>query len=175
MDLRRLRVGEWLVGVAGLALLIALFLPWYEGGVEGTYFTRDIGADRGWTMYAPLAAAGGSLTGWQSLGALDVILALLALAAIAVPVVTATHRVPALPLAFESLLTLAAFVATLLVLFRVLNLPDWADGRDWGLWLAFASTLGIFASGLVAMRDERRAPSARALEKLPAPRPEGGT
>ena len=51
MDLRRLRAGEWIAGVAGLVLLVALFLPWY--GDEA-----------------------GSRTGWQSLGALDVVLAI---------------------------------------------------------------------------------------------------
>jgi MFS family permease len=164
MDLRRLRVGEYMVGAAGLALLIALFLPWYSG---------DAAAD--------------TLSGWRSLGALDVILALVALAAIAVPLVTAAQRVPALPLAIESLVTLVAFVATLLVLFRVLNLPDWANGREWGLWLAFASTLGILVGGLIAIRDERRSPAGRhtdaagvplaaprEIEAHRAPRAEGG-
>jgi hypothetical protein len=151
MDLRRLRPGEWLLGGCGLLLLVTLFLPWYGEG-------------------------DGSATGWQSLGALDVILAFVGLAAIAVPVVTASYRVPAVPLAYESLLALVALVAALLVLFRVLNLPDWADGREWGLWVAFAATIGVFGSGLVAMRDER-VPLARRteVESHPAPRPEGGT
>ncbi|HEV7846177.1 MAG TPA: hypothetical protein VGO83_07985 [Thermoleophilaceae bacterium] len=179
MDLRRLRVGEYMLGAAGLALLVALFLPWYRGGAASAGMT-------GWTAYAPSLAAD-TFSGWRSLGALDVILALVALAAISVPLVTAAHRVPALPLAIETLVTLVAFVATLLVLFRVLNLPDWATGREWGLWLAFASTLGIFVSGLIAMRDERRSAGGRhtdaagvpldaprEIEAHPAPRPEGG-
>ena len=64
MDLRRLRAGEWIAGISGLVLLVALFLPWY-------------GDDAG------------SRTGWESLGALDVVLALVALSALAIPVVTA--------------------------------------------------------------------------------------
>ena len=68
MDLRRLRSGEWIAGVSGLVLLVALFLPWYSDD-------------------------GGSRTGWQSLGALDVVLAVVALAAIAIPIVTALERV----------------------------------------------------------------------------------
>jgi hypothetical protein len=162
MDLRRLRAGEWLAGFSGLVLLVALFLPWY-------------GDDAG------------SRTGWESLGALDVVLAVVALSALAIPVVTALQRVPAVPLAHESLTSLVAWLAVLLVLIRVLNMPDWADGREWGLWVALAATVGVAAGTLLAMRDERltRAgrhtdltgvpvPHPREVETLSPPRPEAG-
>ena len=156
MDLRRLRAGEWIVGAAGLVLLVSLFLSWYDGQ-----------------------------TGWESLGILDVILALVALDALAIPIVTAAYRVPALPLAHQSLTTLIAAVAVLLVLGRVLNIPDWASGREGGLWLGLGAPLGVLAGGLIAMRDERRTPPGEhtdltgvpvagppEIETLPAPRPE---
>jgi hypothetical protein len=159
MDLRRLRAGEWVMGGSGLLLLIALFLPWYEG-----------------------------LSGWEAFTVLDLILALLALAALSVPLVTAWHRVPALPLALESLTVLFAVVGLLLVVVRVLNLPGDAHGREWGLWLALAAVLAILTAGLAAMRDERRSPDGRhtdltgvpvaaprEIETLPAPRPEAGS
>ena len=161
MDLRRLRVGEWIVGACGVLLLVALFLPWYGEP---------------------------SSTGWESFSVLDLILALLAIAAISVPVVTATHRVPALPLALESLTALFGLLVLLLVLIRVLNLPGEADGREIGLWLGLAATIGIFGGALVGMRDERRSPRGRhtdltgvpvssqpEIETLPAPRPGAGS
>jgi hypothetical protein len=160
MDLRRLRAGEWIAGLSGLVVLVSLFLPWY--GDEA-----------------------GSRSGWESLGALDLILAVLALAALAIPVVTAVHRVPAVPLAHESLVTLVAAPVWLFVVFRVLNLPDWAAGREWGLWAALLGTLGILVGALIAMRDERLTregrhtdltgvpvSAPREIETLPAPRPE---
>jgi hypothetical protein len=159
MDLRRLRAGEWIVGASGVALLVSLFAPWYAGQ-----------------------------TGWESLGVLDLVLVLIALAAISIPVITAAYRVPALPLALQSLLTLVGIGVLLAVIFRVLNLPDELHGRDWGLWLALAATLGVVVGGLIAMRDERLSPkrrdtdltgvpvaSPREVEQLPAPRPEGGS
>jgi hypothetical protein len=162
MDLRRLRAGEWTAGVSGLVLLVSLFLPWY-------------------------ADEAGSRTGWQSLGALDVVLALVALAALATPVVTATQRVPAIPLALQSLTTLVGLLALALVLIRVANMPDWASEREWGLWVALGATLGIVVGGLIAMRDERLTredrhtdltgvpvAAQREIETLPAPHPEGG-
>jgi hypothetical protein len=135
---------------------VALFLPWYEG-----------------------------LTGWEAFTLLDLILALLALAALSVPVVTAWQRVPALPLALESLTALFAIVALLLVLIRVLNMPGDAHGREWGLWVALAAVLGIVTAALIAMRDERRPPAGRhtdltgvpvaappEIETIAAPHPE---
>jgi hypothetical protein len=155
MDLRRLRVGEWIVGASGVLLVVSLFLPWY---------------------------ADPSKTAWEAFTVLDVLFALLALAAIAVPIITATHRVPAVPLATESLTALFGLIGLVLVLIRVLNLPGEASGRDIGLWLGFAATLGIFAGGMVGIRDERRAPPGRhtdlsgvpvsaepEVETLPAP------
>ena len=160
MDLRRLRVGEWIVGACGVLMLVALFAPWYGD---------------------PSSSA------WEAFTILDVILALLALAAVSVPLVTATHRVPAVPLALESLTALFGSIGVVLLLIRVLNLPDDLHGREWGLWLGIVAVLGIVAGGLVAMRDERRSPggrhtdpsgvpvsSPREIESLPAPRPEAG-
>jgi len=162
MDLRRLRVGEWVAGISGLVLLVALFLAWYGDGAD-------------------------SRTGWQSLGALDVVLASVALAALAIPFVTAVQRVAAVPLAHQSLTVLVGLVALVCVVFRVLNMPDWAAEREWGLWVALAGTLGIVVGSLIAIRDERlthggrhtaltSVPVAaqREIETLRAPRSEGG-
>jgi len=160
MDLRRLRAGEWIAGISGLVLLVALFLPWY-------------------------ADDAGSRTGWESLGALDVVLAVVALSALAIPIVTAFHRVPAVPLAHQSLTVLGGGLAVVLVLIRVLNMPDWAVGREGGLWVALAATVGVVAGGLLAMRDERLTREGRhtdltgvpvaqrrEVETLAPPRPE---
>ncbi|HEU0024676.1 MAG TPA: hypothetical protein VFQ12_08600 [Thermoleophilaceae bacterium] len=126
MDLRRLRTGEYLLALAGVVLVVSLFLSWYE-----------------------------ELTGWEALGAVDVILALLAACALSVAVVTAVQRVAAVPIALDAIATLAGLVALVLVLLRVIDLPDGATGREVGLWLALAAAAGIVVGGALAMRDER--------------------
>lgn len=161
MDLRRLRAGEVLLAAAGTLLLVSLFLPWYEG------------------------ASAETLSGFESLTVVDLLLALTALSAIAIVPITASQRVPAVPIALEALLTIAGMLATVLVLIRVANLPGDAASRDLGLWPALAGALGIVVGGFVAMRDERRSPGGRhvdlsgrpvpppaELETLPAPRPD---
>jgi hypothetical protein len=95
--------------------------------------------------------------------------------------------VPAVPLAIESLTALFGSIGVLLVVIRVLNLPDDLHGREWGLWLGLVAALGIAGGALVAMRDERRSAggrhtdlsgvpvgSPREIESLPAPSPEAG-
>lgn len=161
MDLRRLRAGEWITAVSGAVLFASLFLPWYGAG----------------------AAGGGSQTGWESLAALDIVLALIASSGVVLLVVTATQRVPAVPIALSVFVTLAGMLAVVLVLIRVLALPEGADGREWGLWPALAGALGIVAGGVAAMRDERPSPAGRhtdltgrpvaappEIETIPAPR-----
>jgi hypothetical protein len=151
MDLRRPRAGEWVAALCGLALLVSLWLPWYSGS----------------------SAAVSSLSGWEWLAALDVPLALIAATAVALLIVTAVQDVPAVPIAFSVFVTLAGMLGVVLVLIRVVSLPETADGRDWGLWLALASSVGIVAGGLIAMRDERLSAPGRHtdLTGRPAPPP----
>jgi hypothetical protein len=152
MDLRRLRAGEWITAGSGIVLLVSLFLPWYGGS----------------------AAAGASdASGWESLAVLDIVLALIAAAAVALLVITATQRLPAVPLTVNTFVALAGLLAIVLVLVRVVDLPDDAGAREWGLWTGLAGALGIAAGALVAMRDERLSPSGRHtdLSGRPAPPP----
>ena len=89
--------------------------------------------------------------------------------AISVTVATTVMRVAAVPIALDAIATLFGLVALVLVLIRVLDLPDGAAGREAGLWVALAGAAGIF----VARRplDARRAPVAR---RAATPTPPGG-
>jgi hypothetical protein len=144
MDPRRLRAGEVVVGLGGAALLASLFLQWYSSS---------------------------RLTGFEALGVADVLLVSIALTALAVPLVTAAQRVPAVPIAMDALVSLAGLLATLMVLFRVANLPGGATGRDVGLWLALGAALAIVGGGFVAMRDERLSKPGRSTDLSGRPAP----
>jgi len=143
MDLRRLRAGEWVAAASGVALLVSLFLPWY--GPE-------------------------SRTGWESLAAIDVLLAFVAASGVLLAIAAATHAVPAVPIALSALITFAGLFGVALVLFRVLDIPDGATGREWALWLGLAGAVGIVAGAVIAMREERSIDAAPVkIESLPAP------
>ena len=159
MDLRRLRAGEWIAAASGAALLVSLFVPWY-GAAEDT------------------------LSAWESLAALDVLLAFVAAAGVLLAIVTAAQGAPAVPIALSAFVTFAGLFGVVLVLIRLLDVPGDALGREWGPWLALAGAAGTVAGGAVAMRDERLSPPGRhtdltgrptaappELDTIPAPRP----
>src|SRR3954447_12748472 len=165
MNLRRLRVGEWLAAVSGVALLVSLFLPWYGADVCITPY-RDL--IQGRTFYCSNATA----TGWESLSAIDILLALVAAFAVLLAIVTATQAVPAVPIAVSALVSLAGLFGLILVLLRAVDIPDGAGSREWGLWLALAATIGIIAGAMLAMRKESLPGAAPVyIEAIPAPRP----
>jgi hypothetical protein len=160
MDLRRLRAGEWVAALSGAALLVSLFLPWYGTGEQDT-------------------------TAWEALAAIDIVLAFVGVLGVALLLVTATQRVPAVAIALSAFVTLAGLVGLILVLVRLADLPGAADGREWGIWLGLAGAIGIVAGGALAMRDERVSPAGRhtdltgrpsspppEIEPMAAPRPE---
>jgi hypothetical protein len=157
MDLRRLRAGEWIAALSGVALLLSLFLPWYGDGASG----------------------------WEALAVIDIALALVAAFAVGLFLITASQPVPAVPIALSAVVTLAGLIGLVLVLIRLAFLPGAAEGREWGLWLGLAGAIGIAAGGWLAVRDERASPLGRhtdltgrpvppppETEPLPAPRPE---
>ena len=187
MDLRRLRAGEWVAAASGVVLIVSLFLPWYEG-TFGVSFGRSRPEDP-------------DFTAWEAFSVLDVVFALAGLLGIAVLVVTATQRTPALPVAVEALLTLVGLAVTALALYRLISIPDVAafspDGRyrgeffpeqerRIGPWLALVGALGLTAGSLLAARDERLSrpgettdttgrpvPPPPEIEPLPPPGPAG--
>ena len=178
------------MGVSGVLLLVALFLPWYEIG-QGT-------------VVGPPDALDAHASAWDAFTVLDVLLALGALAAIAAVIVTAAYATPAVPLSLEALVTLFGLLLLVLVVFRLADPPDVSFlestaspaarehveelDRAVGAWLGLVAVVGIVAGGLIAIRDERRSPAGRhtdlsgvpvdspaEIETLPAPRPEAGS
>ena len=151
MDVRRVRTWDWLTGLAGVVLLVSLFLPWYSAGGE-------------------------SATGWQSFTVIDVILALAGLGAVALLLATATQRTAAIPQAVSSSLAPLLLVAVVLAVIRLLDLPGGADAREAGVWIGTVATLALFAFDAKSMRDKRFPAVMRPtlnIDTIPTPAPDG--
>jgi uncharacterized membrane protein len=118
MDLRRLRVGEWIAGAGGVLLIVALLLPWYE---------RDT---------APVS-------GYEALTVIDVLLTLLALLALAVPVLQTTQDAPNKPVGAAVLSVVFGALGVLLVLFRLIDAPADDLAVRPGAWVALIATATI--------------------------------
>jgi carbon starvation protein CstA len=145
MRIGRLRDGEWIAGVGGLALLASLFLGWYSGA-----------------------------SAWQAFSVLDVVLALLALVPLALVVLQATRESPSLPVAFSVLTTLAGALATLLILYRILNQPGPNDrvAVELGAWIGLAAAAIAAVGGWRSLREEEiPGLPLPPVEELPVPAP----
>jgi uncharacterized membrane protein len=131
MDLRRLRPAEWLLTAAAVALVVALFLPWYA--VEGL-----------------------ESTGWRAFTVVDVILTLCAIVAVVAVVLQGTQRSPALPVVSSVAATWTGILATVLVVVKLLDPPlDGSVSLRAGAWVGLGATVALVLGGWWAMRDER--------------------
>ena len=150
MDLRRLRHGEWIAGVSGAALLVALFLDWYSAA------------------YRPAANA------WETFSVTDVLLAITALFGLALAIGAATQRSAAVPQAVGALTVPVAFGAAIVVVIRSIVLPEGADAREFGLYLGVVATLGVLVGAWRSIGDQSfpRAVAPQVdVTPLPAPKP----
>lgn len=138
MDLRRLRLGEWMAGAFGAVLLAATFLPWYSRSLE--------------CVRAPCPPE--ALSAWEAFTVVDFVLALAALLGLATWVVTAIYRAPAVPIALASIATLVSLLAVVLVVVRAFVPPGLDTARLGGLWLGLGGVLGLAGGAWLAVRDE---------------------
>src|SRR3954471_10559029 len=150
MDLRRLRHGEWIAGIAGVVLFVSLFLDWYSASGKAT-------------------SGGGTATGWQSFEVADVVFTIAALMGVGLAVAAATQRAPAVAQALSALTVPVALAAAVFAVGHAPSVPDvgaaarprgpeggwpvyapiWQQvlpppvSRDIGLWLGLAGAIGV--------------------------------
>jgi hypothetical protein len=162
VELSRLRPGELIAAAGGVALLVVMFLEWYAAGGTTKVAGRDITISVGFTA-------------WEAFGITDILLALAALIAIGLAVLTATRRSPALPVAASVITATTWILATLLVLYRILNQPGPNEFIEVKLpaFLGFLCVLAIAAGGWRSMRDESWEDAPVPTDVRPAPPAEG--
>jgi hypothetical protein len=162
MELSRLRAGELIAAAGGVALLVVLFFDWYAAGGTTEVGAQDIEISVGFSA-------------WEVFGITDILLALAALTAIGLAVVTATRRSPALPVAASVITTTVGVLATLLVLYRIVNQPGPNEFIEVELpaFFGFLCVLAIAAGGWRSMRDEEWPDAPMATDVRPAPPAEG--
>jgi len=112
----RVRATEWVASLCGGLILIALFMPWQ-----------------------------GEESALASVGALDVILALVAIAALVLPVILAASRTTNVPIVTETLVSTMAVVAAILLLLKLIWAPD--GGLKVGFYLGLAGSMLLAVAG----------------------------
>jgi heme A synthase len=164
VDLRRLRAGEVIAGLSGVVLILALLLPWYTREVVTSFGPRS-------SLPSPNA--------FESMAVADLLLLVVAIAAIGLAVDTALEKTVAVPLTWASLLLFASLVAFFLVLFHLgaAPVPEGTVPAETrvetstaaGAWLALLATVAMFAGSLLAMRDERLSKGGRLTDQTGRP------
>jgi hypothetical protein len=158
MDTSRLTSGDISAGVGGIVLLVSLWLPWYGVSVNVRGFSASSDA-----------------SGWEVFSTIDIILFLIALAAIVLVATKAAGQLPPdvpVPLV---LLGLGA-LALLLILYRLIDtpapgdLPDEIDvSRKIGLFIGLIGAAGVAYGGWRAnMEAPDTAPAATTTSPPPA-------
>jgi hypothetical protein len=162
VELSRLRHGELIAGAGGVALLVVMFLDWYGAGGSAELGGQSIEVSIG-------------LSAWEAFSVTDLILALTAVAGIGLAVLTASRRSPALPVAAAVIATTLGALATLLVVYRILNQPGPNEFLEvkFGAFLGFLSVLAVAVGGFRAIRDEEGEEAPIPTDVRPAPAPVG--
>lgn len=130
-DPSRLRRGELLAAASAVLLAILMFgVKWYGAG----------------------SGNGGSRTGWEALTDLHWLLLVTIVAAVALVVVQASCRAPALPVTMSLVVMLLGIVTVLALIYRVLISPP--PHQEVGAWLGLLGALGIMVGGYLSLRQE---------------------
>jgi hypothetical protein len=134
-----------IAAASGLVLFISLFLEWYSVDVSG--FGGDLP----------------TVTGWKALGFIDILLFLIAAIAVLVAVLKAANVLPkGLPASPGLIILALGGFALLLVLFRLISIPDEGAGdipgvdvgRSFGVFLALLAAAGVTLGGWLSWNEE---------------------
>ena len=149
MDAGRLRPGETIAGVSGVALLIIMFLPWF--GFDLGSAAQDIANSLGVSVNVDVPNA--NFNAWESFDFIDLILLLTVIAAVSTAIMPALATDVALPIAASALVAGLGILSTVLVLYRIID-PVGDAGRKYGIYLGLIACAGVAYGGWRAMQEE---------------------
>ncbi len=127
MDLSRLRTGEWIAGISGVALFVVMFLPWF--GVDAT------------------------VNAWEAFDFIDVVLMLAVISGVGMAALAVAQSNVQLPVAASAITAGIGIVGALVVLYRIVDPVGDAD-RKIGLYLGLIAAVAVAAGGWLAMQEE---------------------
>jgi hypothetical protein len=151
MDFMVLNRGEKIAGIAGVVLVLVMFIfDWFGFGLSGA--PSHVGG-------IPTAVTGNA---WESYGFTDVILFITALAAIGLALLAASDADVGLPVALSAIITALGILSLILVIISIISPPDLGlpdvqgldHSRKIGVWLGLISVAAVTIGGFLAMQEE---------------------
>jgi hypothetical protein len=167
VDIKRIGLGEWLAAASGALLLLFMFLDWYAA--KATARVSLPGGIQSATRSHTACCA----DAWEAFSVIDIVLLLCVLVAVGAIVLRAAGAYPAgASFSSNALLLCTAALATVLILFRIVFLPDLnapaiavpgvdvtvAAIRESGLWLGFIAALGMLVGAVYASLERLAEP-----------------
>jgi hypothetical protein len=144
-DRTRLRWPEWVVAASGLVLLIVLFaMNWYTLTLTSGGLGRK--------FLVPKA-----INGWNGVSHLRWLLLVTVLASLALFLLQATRRAPALPVTFSLFVTLLGGLSVVWLLVRVVIDPP--AGRNAGGWIGLIAAAVLTWGAYRSLRMEGISPT----------------
>jgi hypothetical protein len=147
MDTGRLRTGELIAAVSGVALLIVMFLPWFGVDFGGGEALEGLGVD------VSVPEVSEDFNAWESFDFIDLVLFVTAVVAIGLGVAAAMSQQVNLPVATSAIVAGLGILATVLVIYRILDPVGEAD-RKFGLFLGLIAAAGVAYGGWRSMQEE---------------------
>jgi hypothetical protein len=159
VDTNRLRFGDMIAGGSAVLLFFFMFLNWYKATVKAFGRKESDGA-----------------SAWDALGFGKVFLLILIIIVIGAVVVRLLGAEAQIPVPLGAVMLGAGVLATLYILFRIIDLPgefgDAADalnsipnaagvdadvGRAFGIFLSFLAAIGMAVGGFLSMNERGEA------------------
>jgi hypothetical protein len=141
------RTGEMIAGISGAALFIIMFLNWW--GAPGAEAATDA-AD---ALGVSLPDIDTTANAWQAADVLDLLWALAAISGMALAVTGAMSAQANMPVALSAITAGLGGLATLTILYRLIDPPFDAD-REYGVFLGLIAAAGVAYGGWRAMQEE---------------------
>jgi hypothetical protein len=147
MDTARVPQGTTIAAVAGVLLVLFTFLPWFGSSL-------GLAVPEGQVLPEALAkATRSSQSLWQADGSLDLYLFIVGIAAVLPALLGSGERRGRMPIGPAAVTTLLGAIGTLLVFYRLLDVPA-PYTRKAGLYLGFLAVIGVTIGGYMAMQEQ---------------------
>ncbi|MGI9557595.1 MAG: hypothetical protein ACR2N5_06610 [Solirubrobacterales bacterium] len=147
LDVGRLGRGELIAGISGVLLFIFMFFSWF-GVPDFAGEVLDQAQDLGVAIDVDTTA-----NAWQAFDFIDLVLLLAVIISVGFAIISAAGSNANLPVAGGALTAGIGIIATLLVLYRIIDPPSDA-GRELGVWLGLITSAGIAVGGWMSMQEE---------------------
>ncbi len=149
MDFDQVPRGALIAGISGVLLFIFMFFSWFGAG------TAEVVTPAGGIEidFGEVPGADTTFNAWQSFDFIDLVLLAAVIVSVGLLVMSAMGTSVNLPVAASAITAGIGALATLLVLYRIVDPPGEAD-REFGVFLGLLASAGITIGGWLSMQEE---------------------